>query len=102
MLNFRNLFKRKKDMILNVEDRKLIYGMKRKEVFKLTKRQNRVLMLLSDNELHLTEEIRDFALINSCEATRHVIYELRKKIPYLEIQTKNTLGYKLNSIIKIK
>ena len=89
-------------MVLDLFDRKLIYGLKRQEIFKLSFIETRTLVLLSDNGIHSQEEIRDYAKINSTTSARHIIYQLRKKIPCLEIETHNCLGYKLNSIIKIK
>lgn len=100
-----DIFRKKKAredvMVLDAKERKLIYGVKRKEIFKLSVAELKTLLLLADNEKHSQEDLRDFTKANSCQAVRHIIYQIRKKVSYLEIKTYNRIGYQLLTTINI-
>lgn len=86
-------------MILDTTNRCIIY---KEIVYKLTKSMVRLLLLLSDNNLHNNEEIKKYLKIKTLEGVRVYILRLREQMPLLEIVTINSSGYILKNKIKIK
>ena len=86
-------------MILDTTNRCIIY---KEIVYKLTKSIVRLLLLLSDNNLHNNEEIKKYLKIKTLEGVRVYILRLRDQMPLLEIVTINSSGYILKNKIKIK
>lgn len=86
-------------MILDTTNRCIIY---KEIVYKLTKSMVRLLLLLSDNNLHNNGEIKKYLKIKTLEGVRVYILRLREQMPLLEIVTINSSGYILKNKIKIK
>lgn len=87
-------------MILNVKKKKLEYGLQRKDIYKLTTPNVRLLLLLSDNEAHTIQEISDWLYIYP-ESLYVIIHNLKKKIPILDITAIRKYGYRLEDEIFI-
>ena len=91
-------------MVLDTERYELRYGIgvKAKEIYCLTKLEMAIINTLRDYKVHNIKELTEKINCKSENATRIGIMRLKNKIPILEIETRNRIGYILKSKIHVK
>lgn len=86
-------------MILNVKKRELRY--KNLVVYKLTKKEQRLLLILADNEFHSHEELMCWCDLDIRTSLSNLIGRIRKKVKPIRILPKLSSGYILENKIEI-
>lgn len=84
-------------MVIIVKTKKIINDFY--EERKLTEKEMKLLMLLSDNERHTVKEIAKF--LNSNERNVRRLIDKVQKIPFIEIKNNFKIGAFCNSTIEI-
>ena len=72
----------------------------RQDVYKITKLESEIINVLKDYRVHKVEEITYRSSAKTRTSTRVAIMRLKRKIPALEIEARNRIGYLLRTHLR--
>lgn len=72
----------------------------RQDIYKITRLESEIINVLKDYRVHRVQEITDRTGAKSETAIRVAIMRLKRKIPVLEIEARNRIGYLLRTNLK--